>query len=203
MIYDRVYCNNSLLHIAWFRSLYVGYIGSIDIFKFIWNKYAGKNYFLLRKYFKTVVFKTLKPWRTCANGPFSANELKKQNRETYNSTLKRHSNYVHAVIKYMERRKLPEHRCCYISSHLVVICTILLKFKYSQLTFTFSKSAAEPLEIDLKRCLKLTIKTPERRHWRRSGVFIVNFKHLFTPISSGSTADFEKVDVSSVVYFCF
>ena len=95
----------------------------------------------------------------------------------------------------MERRKLPEHRCCYISSHLVVICTILLKFKYSQLTFTFSKSAAEPLEIGLKRCLKLTIKTP--------GVFIVNFKHLFTPISSGSTADFEKVDVSSVVYFCF
>ena len=25
-------------------------------------------------------------------------------------------------------------------------------------------------------CSKLTIKTPER-HWRRSGVFIVNFKH--------------------------
>ena len=24
--------------------------------------------------------------------------------------------------------------------------------------------------------LKLTIKTPERRQWRRSGVFIVNFK---------------------------
>ena len=28
------------------------------------------------------------------------------------------------------------------------------------------------------RRLKLTIKTPERRHWRRSGVFIVNFKHI-------------------------
>ena len=27
-------------------------------------------------------------------------------------------------------------------------------------------------------CSKLTIKTPERRQWRRSGVFIVvNFKH--------------------------
>ena len=24
---------------------------------------------------------------------------------------------------------------------------------------------------------KLTIKTPERRQWRRSGVFIVNFEH--------------------------
>ena len=26
-------------------------------------------------------------------------------------------------------------------------------------------------------CSKLTIKTLERRHWRRSGVFIVNFEH--------------------------
>ena len=25
---------------------------------------------------------------------------------------------------------------------------------------------------------KLTIKTPERRHWCRSGVFIVNFEHI-------------------------
>ena len=25
------------------------------------------------------------------------------------------------------------------------------------------------------QCPKLTIKTPERRHWRRSSVFIVNF----------------------------
>ena len=27
-------------------------------------------------------------------------------------------------------------------------------------------------------CSKLTIKTPERRHWRRSSVFIVNFEHI-------------------------
>ena len=27
-------------------------------------------------------------------------------------------------------------------------------------------------------CSKLTIKTPERRQWRRSGVFIVNFEHI-------------------------
>ena len=27
-------------------------------------------------------------------------------------------------------------------------------------------------------CSKLTIKTPERRHWPRSGVFIVNFEHV-------------------------
>ena len=27
-------------------------------------------------------------------------------------------------------------------------------------------------------CSKLTIKTPERRQWRYSGVFIVNFEHI-------------------------
>ena len=27
-------------------------------------------------------------------------------------------------------------------------------------------------------CLKLTIKTPERRYWRRSDVFTVNFEHI-------------------------
>ena len=27
-------------------------------------------------------------------------------------------------------------------------------------------------------CSKLTIKTPERRQWRRSGVVIVNFEHI-------------------------
>ena len=27
-------------------------------------------------------------------------------------------------------------------------------------------------------CSKLTINAPERRHWRGSGVFIVNFEHI-------------------------
>ena len=27
-------------------------------------------------------------------------------------------------------------------------------------------------------CSKLTIKTPKRRHWRHSGVFIVNFEYI-------------------------
>ena len=27
-------------------------------------------------------------------------------------------------------------------------------------------------------CSKLTLKTPERRYWRRSGVFNVNFEHI-------------------------
>ena len=29
-------------------------------------------------------------------------------------------------------------------------------------------------------CSKLTIKTPERRQWHRSGVFILNFEHILT-----------------------
>ena len=33
-------------------------------------------------------------------------------------------------------------------------------------------------------CSKLTIKTPKRRHWRRSGIFIVNSEHIsyFFPV---------------------
>ena len=27
-------------------------------------------------------------------------------------------------------------------------------------------------------CSKLTIRIPEQRHWRRSGIFIVNFEHI-------------------------
>ena len=42
-------------------------------------------------------------------------------------------------------------------------------------------------------CSKLLIKTPERRHWRLSGVFIVNFEH------SVSFVEFEQVNVSWVV----
>ena len=36
------------------------------------------------------------------------------------------------------------------------------------------------------------MKTPERRQWLRSGVFIVSFEH-FTPYSSGSIVNFEHV----------
>ena len=39
----------------------------------------------------------------------------------------------------------------------------------------------------LKICPKLTIKTPERHHWRRFGVFIVIFEQTFTH-SSGKDA---------------
>ena len=41
-------------------------------------------------------------------------------------------------------------------------------------------------------CSKLTIKTSERRHWRRSGVFIVNFEHI-SPCSNISIVNFENI----------
>ena len=46
-----------------------------------------------------------------------------------------------------------------------------------------------------KRCeiySNLTIKSPERRQWRRSGAFIVKLEHiLFYTFSSVSVVDFE------------
>ena len=47
-------------------------------------------------------------------------------------------------------------------------------------------------------CSKLTIKTPERRHWRRSGVLIVNFLTYLTPCSNVSIVNFENVIASWV-----
>ena len=40
------------------------------------------------------------------------------------------------------------------------------------------KSTAKTLEKGKKTCLKVTLKTLERRHRRRSRVFIVNIKHI-------------------------
>ena len=40
----------------------------------------------------------------------------------------------------------------------------------------------------------LTIKTTKRRQSRRSGVFIVNFEHVFTPFSSLFNANSEQTN---------
>ena len=47
-----------------------------------------------------------------------------------------------------------------------------------QPAFTCLKFTIETPEQSCEICLKLPIKTPERRQWRRSGVFIVNFEHI-------------------------
>ena len=49
-----------------------------------------------------------------------------------------------------------------------------------------------------KRCeiwLKLTLKTPERRQWFRSGVFIINFEHNSDVCFSFLITYFEQVHV--------
>ena len=46
-------------------------------------------------------------------------------------------------------------------------------------------------------CSKLTVKTPERRQWRRSSVFIVNFEHISTPCFSVYIPHFEQVNSGS------
>ena len=50
-------------------------------------------------------------------------------------------------------------------------------------------------------CSKLTIKTSERRHWRRSGVFIGNLKHISHFLFDVSIVDFEQANVSKVVFW--
>ena len=50
-------------------------------------------------------------------------------------------------------------------------------------------------------CSKLTIKTPERPQWRRSGAFIVSFGHVLTQCSSVSIVNFEHVNVGWVLYW--
>ena len=55
-----------------------------------------------------------------------------------------------------------------------------------------SKNTRKKSEI----CSKLTIKTPEQRHWRRSAVFTVNLEHVSHLFSSVSIVDFEQVNVN-------
>ena len=62
-----------------------------------------------------------------------------------------------------------------------MLLALLLKYLNAELgvysTTKLAQSAIKRCEI----CSKLTKKTPERRQWCRSGVFInVNFKHIHT-----------------------
>ena len=59
---------------------------------------------------------------------------------------------------------------------------------------TCSKLTIETLEQGCEICSKLTIKTPKRRHWRRFGVFTVNFEHISHLCSSVSIVNFEHVN---------
>ena len=65
---------------------------------------------------------------------------------------------------------------------MLSLLTLNLLF-LAQLAITSLKSKIDLLEQGMKVCSKLTtIKTPERRQWRRSGVFIVNFEQISLPV---------------------
>ena len=49
-------------------------------------------------------------------------------------------------------------------------------------------------------CSKVTIKIPERRQWRRSGISIVNFEHISHLCSSVSIVNFEHVITGWVIH---
>ena len=70
-------------------------------------------------------------------------------------------------------------RQAYIKLEAVTIeaSFLLIDWKNSHSAITCSKLTIETLDQGVK-CSKLTIKTPQRRHSRRSGVFIVNFEHI-------------------------
>ena len=55
----------------------------------------------------------------------------------------------------------------------------------------------------MKYVRKLTIKTWEWHHWRRSQVSIVNFRTYFTPCSCVSIVNFEQVKAVWVGWFLY
>ena len=55
--------------------------------------------------------------------------------------------------------------------------TAIFQNTFSQPAFTCSKLIIETLGQGVKY-VQSTIRTPERCHWCRSGVFIVNFEHI-------------------------
>ena len=57
---------------------------------------------------------------------------------------------------------------------LHLISNILFDYPANIFVFNVNNSST------IKRCSKLKIKTPERRHWRHSGIFIVNYEHIHT-----------------------
>ena len=64
----------------------------------------------------------------------------------------------------------------------IILRIISIKYQISNIwfpanIFSFEVNNRSPIK-RCEICSKLTIKTLELRHWRRSGVFIVNFEHI-------------------------
>ena len=73
--------------------------------------------------------------------------------------------------------------CFYISEQLISAHDSILYEQYEEKSYgpswhlpaqSYNRNTRRRCEI----CSKLTIKTPEQRIWRRSGIFTVNFEHI-------------------------
>ena len=69
----------------------------------------------------------------------------------------------------------------------------------TQPAFICSKLVIETLDKRYELYSKLTISEP--RYWRGSGVFIVNFEHIFTAFSNIYIVDFELVNAGWVACY--
>ena len=67
---------------------------------------------------------------------------------------------------------------CFIVNSKHVIPSWFLKFSPDPVGNYMFKVNNRNTRTSCGVCSKLTIKTPERRHWHRSGIFIVNFEHI-------------------------
>ena len=67
--------------------------------------------------------------------------------------------------------------CCFSSSSCMLLSYFMFKSVYLVGIYLL-KVNNRNTRVRCGICSKLIIKTPERRHWYRSGVFIVNFEHI-------------------------
>ena len=86
-----------------------------------------------------------------------------------------------------------------------VLCAFSCRFVEVGMTFYYHRSGINPAGIYLltvnnrnirtrcEICSNWTIKVPERRHWRRSCIFIVNFEHISHLDLVFSIVNFEHV----------
>ena len=72
--------------------------------------------------------------------------------------------------------KIPDGCSCMLFYYSIIIVYLELIQYISVLVYPFGICSKSTMET--KTTIKLTIKTPERSHWRRSIVFIANFEQI-------------------------
>ena len=96
-------------------------------------------------------------------------------------TLLLSPNFSNFLIYYLYSSLLSFVRTAKVHSgkHLLMKGAVIkdLDMKYTACIYLFKGTDVNTRTL-CEICSQLRIKTPERRHWRRSGVFIVKFEHV-------------------------